>query len=255
MKAVINYMRKKTIILIIMGVGILIFLGIVFNPEVKSKDLIIEEKKVEPIKVKLTGAVCFPGEYEVEAGMTLAGVIQLAGGFVIGARYDNLNLAQKINDSMSLEIDSFDNQQISVNLSSFEEGKKYACIYGAVRYPGVYQIANGLMVCDLITMAGGLTPEADLTKVLLYNEVSDQMIIRIPIIDPGSNYANNNALINLNIAGVEELTTLKGIGKAKAEAIINYRTQNGSFKSIDELLKISGIGDGLFNQIKDYITI
>ena len=101
-------------------------------------------------------------------------------------------------------------------------------------------------------LAGGLRYNANLVGISLSEEVVDQMKIIIPFkdgIDAGS------SLINLNVAGVGELTTLKGIGKSKAEAIINYRKQNGGFKSINELLNISGIGDGIFNQIKDSITV
>ena len=66
---------------------------------------------------------------------------------------------------------------------------------------------------------------------------------------------STNQLININTASKTELTTLSGIGDVKAEAIITYRTTVGSFKSIEDILNVSGIGDAVFEKIKDYITV
>lgn len=254
MKVVIHSMNKKTIIFIIFGAVILISLGLIFNTEVKS-EAFVDEKKVERIQVKLTGAVYFPGEYEVESGITLAGVIGLAGGLSYNASVDSLNLAEKITESKSIHFETSSEPLMRLTLSPFETGKEYVGITGAVKNPGVYEIKQGMTIYDVIMRAGGVSADADLEKVLLYDEVKDQMMIRIPKLNASSSSGNTQVLINLNLASVEELTTLKGIGKAKAEAIINYRNQNGSFKSVDELLKISGIGDGIFNQIKDFLTV
>lgn len=64
-----------------------------------------------------------------------------------------------------------------------------------------------------------------------------------------------NNKININTAGKEELMMLTGIGEAKAESIMDYREKNGSFTSIEELMQIEGIKEGVFNKIKDDITI
>lgn len=63
------------------------------------------------------------------------------------------------------------------------------------------------------------------------------------------------AAVNLNTATVEELKTLPGIGPAKAAAIVEYRSQNGNFKSVDEVKKVKGIGEGVFNKLKDEATV
>jgi competence protein ComEA len=62
-------------------------------------------------------------------------------------------------------------------------------------------------------------------------------------------------LININLAGKEELMNLPGIGEAKAASIIEYRSANGHFQTIEELMKIPGIKEGLFNKVSSYITV
>ena len=66
---------------------------------------------------------------------------------------------------------------------------------------------------------------------------------------------SSNVLVNINTAGVDELCTLSGIGKSRADAIIAYRNENGPFKSIEDIKKVSGIKDKVFEQIKDSITV
>lgn len=73
------------------------------------------------------------------------------------------------------------------------------------------------------------------------------------IIENTTEAVNNK--VNINSDNIFELTSLKGIGKAKAEAIIEYRKENGDFISIDELKEVPGIGDSLFEQIKNSITV
>ena len=62
-------------------------------------------------------------------------------------------------------------------------------------------------------------------------------------------------MISINTASVEELQKLSGVGESKAQAIVEYREQNGNFNSIDDIKNVSGIGDALFEKIKDYITV
>ena len=61
--------------------------------------------------------------------------------------------------------------------------------------------------------------------------------------------------VNINTAGSDELQTIPGIGETRAEAIISYREENGGFSCIEDIMKVSGIKDALFNKMKDYITV
>jgi len=142
-------------------------------------------------------------------------------------------------------------------------------VKGQIKHPGVYQSSVGERVIDVIGRAGGVTKNADESQVNFAQHVQDEMVIYIPAkgeeglvapvtaeggaAAPGGN--TNNAKIDLNKADATELQTLPGIGQAKAAAIIDYREKSGSFKTIEDLKNISGIGDKTFEKLKDLITV
>jgi len=136
-------------------------------------------------------------------------------------------------------------------------------IKGEVKKPGVYQMKVGDRVKDAIDAAGGLTAEADSQKVNLAQRVEDQMVIVVPkvgeeaeAIPAGatSKEVSKEGKVNINTATVEELKTLKGVGEKKAEAIIEYRKKNGSFKTKEDLMKVRGIGKKLFESFEERIV-
>lgn len=136
-------------------------------------------------------------------------------------------------------------------------------IKGEVKKPGVYQMKVGDRVRDAIDAAGGLTAEADSQKVNLAQRVEDQMVIVVPkvgeeaeAIPAGatSKEPSKEGKVNINTATVEELKTLKGVGEKKAEAIIEYRKKNGSFKTKEDLMKVRGIGKKLFESFEERIV-
>ena len=136
-------------------------------------------------------------------------------------------------------------------------------IKGAVKKPGVYQMKVGDRVKDALDAAGGLTAEADSQKVNLAQRVEDQMVIVVPkvgeeaeAIPAGatSKEVSKEGKVNINTATVEELKTLKGVGEKKAEAIIESRKKNGSFKTKEDLMKVRGIGKKLFESFEERIV-
>ena len=136
-------------------------------------------------------------------------------------------------------------------------------IKGAVKNPGVYQMKSGDRVKDALDAAGGLTDEADSQKVNLAQRVEDQMVIVVPKVGEEateipagamSKEASKEGKVNINTATVEELKTLKGVGEKKAEAIIEYRKKNGSFKTKEDLMKVRGIGKKLFESFQERIV-
>lgn len=136
-------------------------------------------------------------------------------------------------------------------------------IKGAVKNPGVYQMKVGDRVKDALDAAGGLTEEADSQKVNLAKRLEDQMVIVVPKVGeeaeaiPAGVTSKEEAKegkVNINTATVEELKTLKGVGEKKAEAIIEYRKKNGSFKTKEDLMKVRGIGKKLFESFEERIV-
>lgn len=137
-------------------------------------------------------------------------------------------------------------------------------VTGSVTNPGVYSLAPESRIQDAIKAAGGATPDGDLSSINLAAWVVDAQNIVIPTFhqteaDKSTSIEANPASptfpININRASVEELDSLPGIGKTKAEAIIAYRTQYGEFRSLTDLQNVSGIGPAIYDQIKDLITI
>lgn len=163
-------------------------------------------------------------------------------------------------------------------------------IKGEVVTPGIYQLEKDSRVVDVIEKAGGLTENADTTVINLSKKITDEMVIIIyskkevenwittkeqekylqeKCISPAEGQVENDACIesnsptttpqpsatvNINTATKEELMTLSGIGEAKAEAIITYREQS-PFETIEDLKNVSGIGDAIYEEIKDHITV
>lgn len=136
-------------------------------------------------------------------------------------------------------------------------------ITGEVNKPDVYEIEEGSRIKDVLDMAGGPTDEADLESINLAEFVKDAQHIVIPNINDTvdkSNETNQNnsgtqGLININTADKEVLKSLPNIGDVTAENIIKYRENNGNFKSTEEIKNVSRIGDKLYEQIKDMITV
>ena len=140
----------------------------------------------------------------------------------------------------------------------------YIHIWGEVREPGVYELKNKeARVIDAIKAAGGLTKKASTRAVNQAEKVTDGQQIYIPSKEEEKQDVTSNVVsqgkeaskININTASEQELITLPGIGSAKASKIIDYRRANGNFKKIEDIMKIPGIKEGLFNKISENITV
>ena len=152
-----------------------------------------------------------------------------------------------------------DSSSSSPASSSAEVESGRVCVYvcGEVNAPGVYELSRGSRVKDAIRLAGGLSADADMNAVNQALLVKDQDKIVVPAKGAVSSdgTTGQGALLDINRATKEQLMTLPGIGESKANAIISYREKTGGFKSLDDLLKIEGIKSGVFNKIKDSISV
>lgn len=164
-------------------------------------------------------------------------------------------------DSVSLSTDSQQQAQT--------EYAVYIC--GAVKHPGVYRFTQAARVCDVVEAAGGFTKNAAAASVNQARYITDGEQIEIlskkqwqksqkqaqesAPSENSNSTVQDSGKVNINTASETELMTLSGVGQSKAKAIIDYRTQNGSFGSVEEIMQVPGIKEGVYNQIKDSIIV
>lgn len=134
----------------------------------------------------------------------------------------------------------------------------YVC--GEVASPGVYELPEGSRITDAVEAAGGMTEDAAGTYLNLAQLVSDGQKIEVPSAEEAKALTeaaevSASGVVNLNRATEAELMTLPGIGESKAKEIIRYRESKGGFQKPEDLMNISGIKEGVYNKIKDQITI
>ena len=148
----------------------------------------------------------------------------------------------------------------------------YVDIKGEVLRPGVYEFSCESRIQEVIKKAGGFTEEADETKINLAQKITDQMQMIVPnvhskqeggVTEGNSEKGNTSnttpsnskqGTVNINTATLEELQTIKGIGKKKAEAILQYRKEHGAFRTKEELLQVKGIGKKALEAIESQVT-
>ena len=177
---------------------------------------------------------------------------------------------EESNDNMEYT-ETLEEDTTIINEDSIDRNKIIVEIKGEVEKPDVYQLEEGSIIKDLIDMAGGVTEEADLSRINRAEELLNHELIIIgnindetesSVVQNNSTYSSNgnnsdkgNTLININTADLEQLKEITGIGNIKAQSIIDYREANGGFKSLEELKNVDGIGDKTFEKIKDQITL
>ena len=148
-------------------------------------------------------------------------------------------------------------------------------VAGCVAAPGVYELEEGSRVVDAVEAAGGLTAEADVTSVNLAEPLGDGCKVTIPSLSlategevsadaasvvsyasaTGSMADGAAGLVNLNYANAAELCTLPGVGESTAAEIVRDREANGPFASIEDLMRVSGIGEKKFDRLKDMVCV
>ena len=173
----------------------------------------------------------------------------------------------KEQDYSYLEITNESSEQANIIEEKIEQIIVH--ITGQVVNQGIVKLQSGARIVDAIEAAGGVTQEADLSKINLAYVLEDGIKVYVPSINDeqeeyitensGENTSTNNTekklMININTATMQDLQKLPGIGESIANRILNYRKENGKFNSIEDIKKVSGIGDSKFSNIKQYICI
>ena len=202
-------------------------------------------------------------------------MIAIAGIVAIGIMYFIYNKNQ-VKEDINIENEILVNN-VSTNENNTNDDIVIIHITGSVKNPGIVKLKEGSRIEDAIEAAGGLTENADITKVNLAYVVEDGTKIKIPsaseedigdediidsksgdniIIEENTVSSNNSTqTININKATEKEFETLPGIGPSLASKIIEYRNQNGKFESIEDIKNVNGIGDNKYEKINDLITV
>ncbi len=141
-----------------------------------------------------------------------------------------------------------------------EDKAVFVYICGEVVSPGVYEVPAGSRIWDVLLLAGGFTEDAAQDAINLAEKAEDGMQITVP--SPAQEEARRAArerqeagLFNLNTASKEQLCTIPGIGETRAEAILRYREEKGGFASVEEIMQVDGIKEGLYAKIQDKIYV
>ena len=159
---------------------------------------------------------------------------------------------------------SKDYEEINVKLESEKKQTIVVEIKGQVLKPNVYTLEEGSIVKDLIDLAGGLKEEADISNInrakqlinhelVIINSINDVDDLNDKNMTQTNGNINNKEIININLADINQLKEIPGIGEVKAQSIIDYRDNNCGFKSIEEIMNVDGIGEKTFEKIKDKI--
>jgi competence protein ComEA len=127
-------------------------------------------------------------------------------------------------------------------------------VSGGVQAPGVYELARGSRAEDAVEAAGGPVDDADLERINLARVLQDGQQLYVPLIGEGDVEAVSFP-ININIASVEQLGLLPGIGEVTAQAIVDYRDSEGPFDRIEDIQDVPGIGPNTFDNIKELISV
>lgn len=197
--------------------------------------------------------------------------------------------AYTVIDTYSLKEPKEEKKEVTIKKQAKEDKetvsqKVLIDVKGEVNTPGVYELTVDNTVIDAIKKAGGLTSQSDTSNINLSKKLEDEMVIIVyskeeikemnkeiecpPCNDVCVTKEDEKALleeketeekitgkVNLNEADIEALQTLDGIGEVKAKAIIDYRDKNGPFKQIEDIKNVSGIGDSVYEKIKENITV
>lgn len=157
-------------------------------------------------------------------------------------------------------------QELAALPEEIEITQKKISVYvsGQVKTPAVvtFEDSENLKTVDAVNAAGGLTEFADTENINLAEPIFDGQHIHIPTkkiiireVAPAKNISDSGGdLININTADETELQKIRGVGPAIAQRIIDYREQNGNFKTIEDIKKVRGIGEKTFAKFKDFIT-
>ncbi|EIA20889.1 helix-hairpin-helix domain-containing protein [Listeria fleischmannii] len=185
--------------------------------------------------------------------------VWLFAGSVLSIFLVGYMLFQAPNSSAKEEIRPLPEKQEVEKVENTKKQTVIVDVKGAVKKPGVYEIAVDGRVKDAIAVSGGFTDEADKNTINLAEKLKDEMVITVFKMGEAEIASHENTSnqkeqkINVNQASISDLQGVPGIGEAKAKAILDYREKEGLFQTIDDLKNVSGIGAKTVEKLKEYL--
>ena len=237
-----DYVKSNKLVILILSLSlnlILIIVGVILYINLYNKECYCEKSTeyvaaetdtTEEIFVEVKGAVKNPGVYNVKSNCIINDIINLADGFTKNAYTKNINLSKKVSNELVIYVYTESEYK---KLKKKTDTKKEVIVQ-----PECYTSTH---IIDNCTGNGSSEIIVSDNDTIFDNNVEE-------------NNTEESNKVNINTAGVTELITLSGIGESRANDIIEYRTQNGNFKSIEDIKNVSGIGDSLFEKIKENIN-
>lgn len=242
---------RKNLIKIILGFILIIIVGGLFfynyidnnvsNEQVMEDDALevenvekkeqSEDDKIIEVSVDIKGAIKNPGVYVITSDKKVIDVVNLAGGLTEEADTSLINLAKKVFDEMVVII--YTKKEIKDAKSKEEFSLKI----------------EDTCICPTITNDACLNDNSNSSSTKSDSNSNSSSNTK------SSTTTQSSEKININTATLEQLQTLSGIGESKAQAIIDYRNEFGNFKSIEDILNVSGIGESIYEKIKNNITV
>lgn len=213
--------------------------------EFNIEDVVVEEKDgieevVSSYYVDIKGEVLNPGVYEISKNSRIIDVINKAGGLTKNADVSLLNLSKKVIDEMNIKI--YSKNEVKAAKENLTKEREVIEIIKEIEKECICPDVN--VVCSDSNKNDAVIEKEDLVE-------SDNIINKE---ENNNDNEDNISLININSASKEELMSIPNIGESKADKIIEYRNTN-KFEKIEDIQNVSGIGEAIFEKIKDYITV
>ena len=203
-----------------------------------------------------------PGGFLALAAVAVL-VALVVGGWVLSAQPHRIQVAAAVESSVTGAAAS-PTRSAAAAAPSPAGGGPVVDVVGKVRRPGVYRLGSGARVQDAVTAAGGMLPGVDRAGVNLARRLTDgeQVLIGLPpaagppATGAGSGIGTPAAAgpVDLNTATAAQLDGLPGVGPVLAQRIVDWRSQHGRFGSVDDLSKVSGIGDAKLADLRPLVT-
>jgi competence protein ComEA len=272
--------RFKYVVFLVIGVAIVVGVGVLLwqRPDPTTLTVIPPEPTRTPQPTLIPSATPTPGPYVVYVtgavarpeqvvtltyGSRVLDAIEAAGGALQNANLERVNLAQVLNDGDQVHVptrkpETEEEATVAVQMVTSTLGVYTVYITGEVVHPQtMVSLPGGSRVEDAIKAAGGTTSNADLSRVNLSQILNDGDQVHVPPLvgdDIQTPTPNHLPLVHINSATLEELDTLPGIGPSLAQAIIDYRTENGPFSGPEDLDNVPGIGPSILEDLRPLIV-